>query len=275
MRLRQTGLPLLFFCTATLAPADEKPLLPALADSTATNIFAEYSCANFDLVLDRHWALTIFPKDAGARQGPPIRISGPQFKLYGARNQRDAPPTITGFTAAPPAKKQPDELNIAGKLSNAVMFGVKYKFRGASLQLSCWICNTPTAQEATPMQFEIDFEATHHFSPNVEMADRKKQLAGWYIKSREKDSDGKNFKSYAYAYGDKLHFRKEAQFLENFGPWGARKIRLNSVDSGAGFLHADKRGHPQYAYTGFKCFLQVPAAPGKKTDSATLVVTIE
>lgn len=267
-----SGLCLLF---GVAAWAGEPPALPALAEAAATNTFAEYTHANFDLVMDRRMGLTIFPKDAEQRKGPPILIGAPWFTLYGVRNQSDYPPVITEFITVPPAKKQPDELNIVGKLSNTALFGVKYKFRANSLQLSCWIRNPPGQEQATPMQFEIDFDATHYFAPNIEMAERKKRMAGWYIKTREKGTDDKSFKAYTHMYWDVVHFKKEAQFLENFGPWGARKIRLSTTASGAGYLHADKRGTQMYPYTGFKCFLQVPAVPKKKTDSTTLTITIE
>lgn len=255
--------------------AIEQPTLPALTNATAPHTFAEYTHANFDAVLDQQMGLTIHLKEGGVRKGPPIVISGPQFTLYGARDQSANPPVIMEFIPVPAAKKQPDELNIAGKLSNAALIGVKYKFHAQHLQLSCWIRNISTQKQATPMQFEIDFAATHRFASNIELADRKKQLLGWYIKTREKDSDEKNFKGYTYPYWEKVNFRKEAQFLENFGPWGARKVRLHMLDSGAGFLHADKRGGSPYPYTGFKCFLQMPTTPKKKTDSSVLIITID
>lgn len=273
MFLQRAGWMSLGLCAAVWA--GDGPLLPALPEAAATNAFVEYTHANFDLVMDRRLAITLFPKDAGARKGPPIHVSAPQFALYGARDQPDDPPVITAFTTVPAPKKQPDEISLAARLSNAALCGVKYKFRGASLQISGWVRNPPGVEQATPLQFEIDFAATHHFTPNIELADRQQQMAGWYVKTREKGGDDKSFKGYTYKYGDKVRFRKEAQFVENVGPWGARKVRLHSVDSGAGCLRADKRGSQPYPYTGFKCFLQVPTAPKKKTDSATLVITLE
>ncbi|TAN38024.1 MAG: hypothetical protein EPN23_03485 [Verrucomicrobia bacterium] len=287
MRLCSTGWNIVFGGVVLLAvwraesaaakpqAAETGPLLPALTNSPEANAFAVYTHENFKLVMDRQLRLTISPKDKGAYKGPVIQVSEPQFALFDTRGQDEDEPTITEFTELPPAKKQPDELNVEGKLSNNARFGVKYKFSGASIQISCWIRSAPAGGHATPIQFETEFASTHHFAPNIEIADRKKQMEGWYLKTSEKGIKDKSFKKCTYNYWDQLKFKREAQFLENFGPWGARKIVLRTSGSGEGFLHPYKRGGQSYAYAGFNCYFQVPTVPKKKSTATTLVITVE
>jgi len=261
--------------SAAKTESDTGPLLSALTNSTEANAFAVYTQANLDVVMNRRLGLTLFPKDKGERKGPALHVSGPQFALFDTKGQDEDPPTITEFIAPPPAKKQPDELNVEGKLSNDARFGVKYKFSGASVQLSCWMRNAPAAAHATPIQFEIAFAATHSFTPNIELADRKKQMEGWYLKTAEKSVRDKYFTKHMYNYWELLKFKKEAQFVENFGPWGARKILLHVAGLGEGFLHPYKHGGQSFAYAGFHCYFEVPAVTKKKPESTSLVITIE
>ncbi len=254
-------------------PKDEGPALPELTDTPATNAYAFYTQSGFDFVLDRHLRATFYPKEKGARVGKPITLSAPLFVVPGSKNQPKSPPKIVEFLDPPAPKAQAAEFEINGKLNNDGLFGVKYKFAGSTLSLSCWMRNAPAAEGATPIVFEIGFAATHSFTPNIEMADRKKAVEGWYIKTREKADKEKNFKS--YAYWDLAKFKKEAQSLEVFGPWGARKFVAHEQGSGAGdFSLESPRGH-RYPYAGFEAQFKVPTSAKKKTESATLAILIE
>ena len=152
---------------------------------------------------------------------------------------------------------------------------MKYKFKGSALQLSCWIRNAPAAAHATPLQFDVDFAATHHFTPNIELSDRKKQMPGWYVKTSEKIPKDKGFKNNTYNFWDLAKFKPEAQSLEIFGPWGARKITLHLIGSGEGSLRGEKRSGQGCFYSGFQCLFKIPAAPGRKTTSTTLAISVD
>ena len=256
-------------------PQDEGPALPELTDTPATNAYAFYSQASFDFVLDRHLRATFFPKDKGERVGKPVTLSAPMFVVPSAKGQPKTPPKIVEFLDPPAPKAQAAEFEIAGKLSNDGLFGVKYKFAGTTLNLSCWMRNAPAAEGATPIVFEFGFAATHTFTPNIELADRKKAVEGWYIKAREKGEKDKNFKSFTYTYWDLAKFKKQAQSMEIFGPWGTRKFLIRETGSGeSAFSLESPRGH-RYPYTGFECQFKVPTSARKKTESSTLAILIE
>ena len=256
-------------------PKDEGPALPELKDAPATNAYAFYAQAGFDFVLDRHLRATFYPKDKGERVGKPIILSAPQFAVPGSKTPPKTPVKLVEFLDPLAPKAQAAEFEISGKLNNDALFGVKYKFAGNTLNLSCWMRNAPAAEGATPLVFQLTLPVTHTFTPNVEMADRKKAVDGWYIKTREKGEKDKNFKSFSYAYWDMAKFKKEAQSMEVFGPWGTRKLLVRTTGAGAGdFSLESLQGH-RYPYTGFDGQFKVPTSPKKKTESSTLVIQLE
>ena len=260
---------------AKAKPKDEGPALPELTGTPATNAYAFYAQAGFDFVLDRHLRATFYPKEKGARVGKPVTLSAPLFVVPGSKNQPKVPARIVEFLEPPAPKAQAAEIEIGGKLNNDALFGVKYKFVGSALHLSCWLRNAPAAEGPTPLVFELALPATHSFTPNVEMADRKKAVEGWYIKTREKDEKDKNFKSLSYTYWDMAKFKKTAQSLEVFGPWGGRKLLVRESGSGEGAFSLESlRGH-RYPYTGFEGQFKVPTLAKKKTESSTLAILIE
>jgi hypothetical protein len=70
-------------------------------------------------------------------------------------------------------------------------------------------------------------------------------------------------------------FKKEAQSMEIFGPWGTRKLLVRTTGAGAGdFSLESPQGH-RYPYTGFDGQFKVPTSPKKKTESSTLVIQLE
>jgi hypothetical protein len=256
-------------------PKDEGPALPVLADAPVTNAYAFYAQGSFDFVLDRHLRATIYPKEKGEHVGKPVKLSAPLFVVPGSKNPPKSPAKLVEFLDPPAPKLQAAEFEISGKLSNDALIGVKYKFVGNTVNLSCWVRNAPAAESPTPVIFEFGFPTTHTFTPNIEMAERKKAVEGWYIKTREKGDKDKNFKSFAYTYWDMAKFKKDAQSLEVFGPWGTRKFVVHEVGSGVGnFSLESPRGH-RYPYTGFEALYKVPTSMKKKTDSTTLAITIE
>ena len=261
--------------TPPAPPKETGPQLPLLADVPPTNAYAFYSQASFDFVLDRHMRATFFPKEKGERVGKPITMSAPQFAVPGAKGQPKTPAKLVEYLDPPAPKAGATEFVIEGKLSNDGLFGVKYKFSGSTLNLSCWMRNAPAAEGATPIVFEFAFAATHSFTPNIEMADRKKAVEGWYIKTREKADKEKNFKGYTYTYWDIAKFKKDAQSLEIFGPWGTRKFIIHELGSGEGDLTLESpRGH-RYPYAGFEAQFKVPTSAKKKTESTTLAIALE
>jgi len=256
-------------------PKDEGPALPELTGIPATNAYAFYAQAGFDFVLDRHLRATFYPKEKGARVGKPITLSAPLFVVPGSKNQPKVPAKIVEFLDPPAPKAQAAEFEIGGKLNNDALFGVKYKFAGNVLNLSCWLRNAPAAETLTPLVFELGLPVTHTFTPNIELADRKKAVEGWYIKTREKGEKDKSFKNFSYTYWDLAKFKKAAQSLEIFGPWGTRKLLVHESGSGEGAFSLESlRGH-RYPYTGFEGQFKVPTGAKKKTESSTLAILIE
>jgi hypothetical protein len=255
---------------------DESPSLPELTDSAGIHVYTICSLPAFDLEMDCHLRVTIFPKDKGQRIGQPVYLSAPSFHLTGIRHQFKASPTISEFIKPPPPRKQAEELEINGQLNNEAVFGLKYKFQLNSLYLSGWLRNTPAAEQATPLEFHIVWPETHTFTPNIELADRKKAMPGWYIKTREKSDQEQNYKSYAYTYWDLAKFKPEAQSMEVFGPWGTRKIMVHTSGPGVGNFSLEMGRRHRYPYNGFECLFRVPTANSKKkTESSTLVITVE
>jgi hypothetical protein len=257
-------------------PKDEGPTLPELADAAVTNAYAFYSQPGFDFVLDRHLRATIFLKDKGERVGKPVKISAPQFATPNAKTPPKTPPAkLVEFTDAPAPKAQAAEFEVGGKLNNEATFAVKYKFTASTVNMACSLHNAPGGEGATPLFLEFTFPTTHTFTPNIEMADRKKAVEGWYIKTREKGDKDKNFKSYAYTYWDLAKFKKEAQNVEVYGPWGTRKFLIRTSGPGESDLSLEAgRGH-RYPYTGFDCLFKLPTGGKKKNEAATLTFSIE
>lgn len=250
---------------------DEGPQLPELTDTAATNAYAFYSHPSFDFVLDRHMHGTFFLKDKGERTGKPVKLSAPQFAVPNAKNPPKASAKIVEFTDPPPPKAQAAEFEISGKASNGGAFTVKYKFAASSLAISGAVRG---GEGALPLVFELNFPTTHTFTPNIEMADRKKAVEGWYIKTREKGDKDKNFKSYTYTYWDLAKFKKDAQNAEVYGPWGTRKFLIRTTGSGESDLSLEGgRGH-RYPYSGFDCLFKLPSNAKKKAEVA-LNITIE
>lgn len=256
-------------------PKDEGPTLPELTDTPATNAYAFYSQPSFDFVLDRHMRATIYLKDKGERTGKPVKLSAPQFAVPNAKNPPKNPPKIVEFIDPPAPKAQAAELELSGKLNNDAVFSVKYKFLANTVSMACTLKNSAGGEGATPFVMEFNFPTTHTFTPNIEMADRKKAVEGWYIKTREKGDKDKNFKSYTYTYWDLAKFKKDAQSAEVFGPWGSRKFLIKTMGPGESDLSLEGgRGH-RYPYSGFDCVFKLSTSSKKKPEAGTLAFSIE
>ncbi len=256
-------------------PKDEGPTLPELAEAAVTNAFAFYAQPGFDFVLDRHLRGTLYLKDKGERVGKPVKLSAPLFATPGAKTPPKNPAKLVEFLDPVAPKANAAEFEVSGKLNNEATFTVKYKFIASTVNMICTLHNASGAESATPLLLEFTFPTTHSFTPNIEMADRKKAVEGWYIKAREKGDKDKNFKSYAYTYWDLAKFKKEAQTVEVFGPWGTRKVLIRTSGPGESDLSLEAgRGH-RYPYTGFDCLFKLPTGGKKKNEAATLTFSIE
>ena len=230
----------------------------------------------YDAVVSSNLDVTVYPKDKGVRVGPSIGF-GRGVSFYYIEKSGEicwlSPPTIWG---GPPPQLQPEQISYTGQTTNGVEFGVTLRFKPNGLAASGWLKNPRGGEDAHLMRIFIAWPRTHDIPAETEQAERIKLLQNSLLRVRDGDNTPQQhvFHVSTCPYSQPFKPRGLTDWLENSGPWGARKFTVRLKPPGAGILRTWEYSG-RCPWEGFDQYLLVQSVLGKKTASATLTLTIE
>ncbi|TAN37826.1 MAG: hypothetical protein EPN23_04745 [Verrucomicrobia bacterium] len=247
--------------------------IPALPDAPNKDYYAVFCRKNYDaLVVASNLVVYVYPKDKGERIDKPIEFSNrfvpalrddvykPLLTFLGVRNL--APPTTNA-----------SKLVITAVSATGITLIQTWKFADNKIEmeesLTGFSPNDPTFMRTT-----FHWPETHKFTPNIENSERVQAVAGYTMRWHA----GKTpltMKTTALPYAAAIVGQPNGDWVENQGPWGARKVTVKRKGS-KGNLVFGFRGFEPSPYAGLEFQYMVNADPKtKKVDSAGLEIKIE
>ncbi len=211
--------------------------LALFSDGPAKGSFAVYTHENFVAKLGADAVLRVQCLEAGKAVGNPIQV----YLWGGFRDPKAANAkrrTIVSFKEDYKPMIQPDRIYLEGVMSEDVLFGVGFEFKGSTIQSWGWVEDPKTIKFPT-LGFPVcDFSRSHSFPADLLVVEQKKILEPFSLKVQPQSG-----KPVIHPYGDRVKgFNQPAKTVEILGPvFGGRKVSLALGSSKACELRAWKR----------------------------------
>lgn len=209
------------------SPKTEFKDIPTLQDGPGKGYYAIFQCKLYDaLVVASNLNVLVYPKEQGERIDKPIEFSN---RFVYSRKEGD-PPDLMTFTGvknlAPPAVLIPTspKITIQAVAASGLTLIQSWKFSEGTIAMEEHFKGT-LADPLPVMRTFFSFPQTHKFTPNIETADRMKAMAGYTFRWRA-GKDDKTMKTIDVPYVGKPESLGAGDWVENKGPWGARKITI-------------------------------------------------
>lgn len=200
--------------------------IPSLPDGPDKKCYAVFHGKAYDaLVLARDLSVRIYIKDKDERIDKPIEINNHFLAQPDNRLYKDLM-VFKGFrNLAPPAADAP-KLVIMAENEAGVMLVQTWKFADNKIVVENSL-DRFTAGD-TPMRTFVCWPRTHKFTPNVEQAEREKAVAGYTMRWRAGKNEG-SLRTITVPYAAVVAAQPVSDWVENEGPWGARKVTIKRL----------------------------------------------
>ena len=250
--------------------------IPALQDGPGKGYYAIYQCKFYDaLVVASNLNILVYPKEQGERIDKPIEFNN-RFAYHPTEEQKKSDPkdlmVFTGVRNLAPPAVNPPKILITAVSDTGVTLLQTWKFAETGITMEEHFKGS-VPDPAPVMRTYFKFPQTHKFTPNIETADREKATAGYIFRWRA-GKDEKTMKTITVPYVGKPDGLGAGDWVENQGPWGARKVTIKRKSNKGTIGMGSQWG--KFVYDGLEMVFTTKADPKtKKVDPQGFDVKIE
>lgn len=205
------------------APKVEFKDIPTLQDGPGKGYYAIVQTKFYDaLIVASNLTVQVFPKEGGERIDKPVIMDNRFVYTPGEHDPKDLL-TFSGVRNLPPPAVNPAKLVITAVNDGGTVLIQTWKFAEGKIEVEDHLKGY--GGEPPIMRTYVKFPQTHKFTPNIEKADREKQMAGYQYTIRGGKTENA-MKTTKYGYSSKIENLTVGDTVENQGPWGSRKISI-------------------------------------------------
>lgn len=197
--------------------------IPTLQDGPGKGYYAIVQTKLYDaLFVASNLTVLLFPKENGERIDKPVILDNRFVYTPREHDPKDLL-TFSGVrNLAPPSTNQ-TKLVITAVNDAGLVLIQTWKFSDGKIEVEDHLKGY--SGEPPTMRTYLKFPQTHKFTPNIEKADREKQMAGYQYIIRGGKTEN-SMKTMKLSYGAKVENISVGDSVENQGPWGSRKITI-------------------------------------------------
>ncbi len=238
--------------------------IPTLQDGPGKGYYAIVQMKSYDaLFVASNLTVQFFPKENGERIDKPVIIDN---RFVYTQPETDKTKDLLTFSGvrnlAPPSTNQA-KLVITAVNDAGLVLVQTWKFSEGKIEVDDHLKGY--SGEPPTMRTYVKFPQTHKFTPNIEKADREKQMAGYQYTIRGGKSENA-MKTVKLSYASKAENISVGDSVENMGPWGSRKITIKRK-SGKGSINLGAEWN-KMPYDGLEfCFGTKADPKTKKLDA--------
>lgn len=253
------------------APKTEFKDIPTLPDGPGKSYYAIVQTKLYDaLFVASNLSVLLYPKENGERIDKPVILDN-RFAYTPERSDPKDLLIFSGVRNLAPPSTNLTKLVITAVADGGTVLVQTWKFAEGKIEvedhLKGYTGDPPT------MRTYVKFPQTHKFTPNIEKADREKQMAGYQYTIRGGKAENA-MKTQKYSYSTKIENLTVGDSVENQGPWGSRKITIKRK-AGKGFVSLSFNGTKQ-PYDGLEFSYSTHTDPKtKKLDLQGFELKIE
>jgi len=245
--------------------------IPTLQDGPGKGYYAIVQTKFYDaLFVASNLTVLLFPKENGERIDKPVILDNRFVYTPREHDPKDLL-TFSGVrNLAPPSTNQTKLVITALNDAGTVLIQT-WKFGEGKIEVEDHLKGY--TGEPPTMRTYVKFPQTHKFTPNIEKADREKQMAGYQYTIRGGKAEN-SMKTIKLTYGAKVENISVADSVENMGPWGSRKITIKRK-SGKGSVNYGGEWN-KMPYDGLEfCFGTRADPKTKKLDAQGFELKVE
>ena len=207
--------------------------IPTLQDGPGKGYYGIVQMKSYDaLVVASNLTVLFFPKENGERIDKPVIIDNRFVYTPGDHDPKDLL-TFSGVCNLAPPSTNLARLVITAVNDSGTKLIQSWKFSEGKIEVEEHLKGY--TGKPPVMRTYVKFPQTHKFTPNIEKADREKQMAGYQYTIRGGKSENA-MKTIKLSYASKVENISVGDSVENMGPWGNRKITIKRK-SGKGSIN--------------------------------------
>jgi hypothetical protein len=254
---------------------DDGPLItlkeiPVLTNSPDKNCYAVFHGKAYDaLMLARTLNVEVYIKDSnGERIDKPIIVGSRYLHQPNHRHAKDWM-VFTGFRKLAPPALNPPKLVITAVNEGGVTVVQTWKFSDNKIVVENTVGSFTAGDNA--MRMFVAWPRTHKFTPNVEQEERIKAVAGYTMRWRAGKNEN-SLKTITAPYGEPMANQPIGDWVENQGPWGARKVTIKRLGGRGAFTLGPGLRCP---YDGMETVFVCKPVPKKGVDDQGFELKVE